>query len=236
VIYVVKFLKGKAIAENFVERGASVVVNYNQDSKGANELVESFQKKGGKAIAIQANIGVVADVKRLFKETVDHFGGLDILVNNAGVHKSEPVAAFTEEDFDYIINSNVKGVFFSLQEAAKIIRKGGRIVNISSGTTKSYRPIGVSVYAASKAAVEQFTRSLAAELGGKEVTVNTVSPGFTETVLLPQSDHEIGKTRSVFGRLGKPEEIAAVVGFLVSENARWVTGQNWGVNGGTTLS
>jgi len=144
---------------------------------------------------------------------------------------AKPGEAFTEEEYDKVFNINTKGTFFGISEAAKVIRNGGRIINISSGLTTAGGSY-MSVYAASKGAVEQFTKCFADELGPKGVTVNTVSPGYTETEMLPPSLIENAIKLSPFKRLGTPQDIADAVAFLVSEKARWITGQNIQVGGG----
>jgi len=212
-----------------------VVVNYTNSEKVAKELVESIHKNGGKAIAVQADVGKVADIKKLFHETIKHFGALDILVNNAGIFKGSLIASTTEEDYDQIFDVNTKGTFFSLQEAAKVIRNEGRIINITTALVHSYRIANMSYYTASKAAVDQFTKGLAAELADKKVTVNSVSPAYTDTDILSAEVKEQVKSASIFNRVGTADEIAEVVGFLVSEKARWVTGQNVSAGGGATM-
>ncbi len=168
-------------------------------------------------------------------EVIGRFGKLDILVNNAGIMPVNPVSAVTEAEFDRIFAVNVKGTFFACQQAATRLAPGGRIINLSSSTTARVMPT-YGAYVATKGAVEQFTRSLAKELGPRNITVNAISPGPTETELFTN-----GKTpdqirqftqMAAFGRLGQPAEIAEVVAFLASEAAVWVTGQNIRVNGG----
>lgn len=227
---------GRAIAERLGKEGASVVVNYGRSANQAQEVVSAVEANGGKGLAVQADISQVADIRRLFQEAVDHFGQLDILVNNAGTGVFQPLAEVTEEEYDATFALNTKGTFFALQEAARRMGDGGRIVNISTGlTSMSGSPSG-SVYIGSKGAVEQFTKVLAKELGGRGITVNTLSPGTTETDLFNQSATEEMKTgytqMTALGRLGQPADIADVVAFLVSEQARWITGRNILADGG----
>lgn len=224
---------GRAIAEGLARKGAAVVVHYSRSAEKARAVVAGIEKEGGQAIALQADIGQVADVRRLFAEATGRLGALDILVNNAGVADYKPVALVTEEDFAATFDVNARGTFFALQEASRRIRDGGRIINISTGGTVAGAPYA-AVYCGSKAAVEQFTKSLAKELGGKQVTVNVVSPGFTDTEMLAQHPQfkTVGAQMSPFGRLGTPEEVAEVVLFLAGSGGGWVTGQNIQAGGG----
>jgi len=225
---------GKAIAEELGRRGASVVINYSQEKSAdaAKQVADGIQKNGGKAIVVKADMSKLADIKHLFSETVKALGGLDILVNNAGTYSANAFVAYSEEEYDRLFALNTKGPFFAMQEAVKIIRDNGRIINIGSGLTKTYNLGYMSLYGATKAALEQFTRALAWELGSKQVTVNTVSPGPTATDQLPESYHKQASEATPFKRVGAVGDIADVVAFLASEKARWVTGQNLQISGG----
>src|SRR4029077_13968703 len=170
---------GRAIAEKLAERGAAVVVNYTLSS-AAEEGAQAITKAGGKAIAVQADVSKAADVKRLFAETEKAFGKPAIVVANAGVFAQKVIADSTDEDFDNIFNINARGAFFTLREAARQVQDGGRIVAISTGGTKLFMA-GAGAYLGSKGAVEQFVRTLAYELAQRQITVNAVSPGYTET-------------------------------------------------------
>jgi 3-oxoacyl-[acyl-carrier protein] reductase len=226
---------GRAIALRLAREGASVAVNYASNAVEAQKTVAEIKAAGGSAVAVQADVGRVAEVVRMFDETLAAFGRLDILVNNAGVMFVKPIGAVTEADFDRIFDTNVKGTFFGCQQAALRLVNGGRIINLSSSTTARFMP-NYNAYVATKGAVEQLTRSLAKELGPRGITINTVSPGPTETELFmtgktPQ-EVEFMAGQSAFNRLGQPGEIAETVAFLASAAAGWISGQNLRVNGG----
>ncbi|MBB3207371.1 3-oxoacyl-[acyl-carrier protein] reductase [Rhodopirellula rubra] len=226
---------GRAIAERLAGDGASVVVNYAGSVEAAGQTVASIADAGGKAVAVQADISKTAEVRRLFDETVEHFGGIDVLVNNAGALFTKPVVDVEEEEFDRLFGVNVKGTFFCCQEAAKRMNEGGRIINLSSTTTALMLP-GYGTYVATKGAVEQLTHVLAKELGSRGITVNAVSPGPTDTVLFNEGKSEEQKRSfaqmTALGRLGQPSDIADAIAMLVSADAGWITGQNIRVNGG----
>jgi len=224
---------GRAIAERLGRDGASVVVNYVNQIDQANAVVAAIEASGGRAIAVQADIGNVPDIRRLFQAAEDHFGGLDIVVNNAATALFKPTVDATEEDFERLFNIIARGTFFSLQETARRIRDGGRIVSISTIGTVLPGP-GASLYLGSKAAVEQFNKVLSKELGSRNVTVNIVSPGLTRTdgLIMPQAAIDQGVAMTPLGRLGEPDDVASVVGFLVGSDGRWVTGQNILAGGG----
>jgi 3-oxoacyl-[acyl-carrier protein] reductase len=227
---------GRAIALRLANDGAAVVVNYAGSEPQAQEVVAGIEKAGGQAVAVQADVSKVADVVRLFDATFERFGRLDILVNNAGVILYKLLADTTEEDFDRLMAINVKGTYFCCQQAAKRMADGGRIINLSTSITATMLPT-YSAYAASKGAVEQITRILAKELGSRQITINAVSPGPTDTELFGQGKTDEEKRRfgqmAALGRLGQPQDIADVVAMLCSDDARWITGQNVRANGGT---
>lgn len=227
---------GSAIAQRLNDEGAAIVVNYAGSSDKAQEVVAQIEAKGGSAIALQADVSKTADIQRLFDQTIEKFGKVDILVNNAGTILYKLITDVTEEDFDKIFAVNVKGTYFACQQAAKRMADGGRIINFSSSTTVMMLPT-YSAYVATKGAVEQITRVLAKELGGRGITVNVVSPGATNTELFMtgKTEEQINRfaQMAALGRLGEVQDIADVVAFLASDDARWITGQNIRVNGGT---
>lgn len=226
---------GREIAERLAENGAKVVVNYASSPAKAEEVVGLIKQGGGEARAIQADISQVAEVERLFRETIEAYGGIDILVNNAGIMTTKPIAAMTEEDFDQQFAINVKGTYFAIQQAFHHMNSGGRIINFSTSVAGQMFPT-YSVYAGTKGAVEQFTRQLAKEFGPKGITINAVAPGpvNTELFTVGKSEEQIAGivNMNAFGRLGEPDDIAGVVLFLASEESKWITGQTLRVNGG----
>ena len=227
---------GRGIAERLAQDGATVVVNYGKSADKAKQVVSGIEAKGGKAVAVQADMSKAEDAGRLVKDTVKTFGRLDILVNNAGMFMFKSLADTTEDEFDRMFALNTKGPYFALREAAQLIQEGGRIVNISTdGTHIGFA--GATAYLGSKGALEQFTKGLAHELAPKGVTVNTVSPGYTITAMLPADPafRQIGEQASPLKRLGTPKDIADVVAFVVSEEARWLTGQNIHAGGGVVM-
>lgn len=227
---------GRAIAERLGREGVSVVVNYAGSADAAQEAVSAIEEAGGKAVAVQADTGQIGEVRGLFEEVEDRFGRLDILVNNAGVAVFNQLAEVTEEEFDQVFAPNVKGVFFSMQEAARRMEDGGRIISISSAAAARMASPGSSFYAGSKAAVEQFTEALAQELGERGITVNAVSPSATDTDTFEEVSTPEGREQAAqatpLGRLGQPEDIADVVAFIASEESRWITGQVIQAGGG----
>lgn len=225
---------GRAIAERLAEEGAIVVVNYGTNAEKAQQVVTGIQAKGGKAVAVQSDMSRVTEARRLVIDTVKQFGRLDILVNNAGRFIPKLLMETTEADFDQIIALNAKGPYFAMQEAAKALKEGGRIVNISTEGTHMSFP-GATAHLGSKAALEQYTKGLAHELAPRGITVNTVSPGITDTGVLTEQYRQLGIQMSPLKRTGLPKDIADVVAFVVSEEARWLTGQNIHAGGGIVM-
>ena len=224
---------GRGIAERLAQEGAAVVVNYRNSADKAQTVVHTIEANGGKALAVQADVSQVNDLQRLFKETIKHFGRVDMVIANAGMFNQKPLMETTEAEYDAMFALNGKGAFFTLQEAGKHLQDGGRIVFISTGATAMSFP-GAAAYKGSKAAGEQFVKTLAKELGPRQITVNTVSPGFTETAMLPNDPafRESGINMSPLGRLGQPRDIADMVYFLVSEEGGWITGNTIQAGGG----
>jgi 3-oxoacyl-[acyl-carrier protein] reductase len=227
---------GRAVAQRLARDGARVIVNYSRHAGEAQSCVEEIRQSGGMADALQADVASLVSVQALFEHARELHGPLDILVNNAGIAIFKPAVDVTDEEYDAVFNLNARGVFYCLREAARTMRDGGRIVNISSGATIS-SGAGGAIYCGSKAAVEQFTRAFAKELAPRSVTVNTVSPGFTESDMLRQIPKfiEVAPSRTPLGRLGQPGDIADVVAWICSPDARWITGQNIQASGGLTM-
>jgi 3-oxoacyl-[acyl-carrier protein] reductase len=229
---------GASIAKNLAAAGASVVVNYSSSKEGADRVVAEITGRGGKAVAVQADVAKEADVIRLFAEAKKAFGRIDVLVNNAGVYEFAPLEAVTAEHFHKQFDLNVLGLILATREAVRYFGpEGGSIINISSVLATAALP-NASVYSATKAAVDAVTRSLATELGPKKVRVNSVNPGMVET----EGVHAAGIAESDFrkqveaqtplGRIGQPQDIAPAVVFLASGDAGWITGQTLHVSGG----
>ncbi|GIO54246.1 3-ketoacyl-ACP reductase [Paenibacillus rhizosphaerae] len=226
---------GRQIALQLADAGAKVVVNYSSNEAKAVEVVQAIEQAGGEAAAIRANVGRLNEVEALFTETLERFGRLDILVNNAGIMGLAPIAEVTEDMFDRHFEINVKGTYFACQQANLHMAQGGTIINFSTSIAGAMLP-GYSIYAATKGAVEQITRQLAKEFGPKGITINTISPGqvATDLFLNGKSEELIDSFRrmNAFGRLGEVDDIANAVELLVSDKARWITGQTIRVNGG----
>ncbi|KAH8825589.1 NAD-P-binding protein [Flagelloscypha sp. PMI_526] len=232
---------GAAMVQALAAQGANVVVNYVTSPAAAEDLAKEINSKGnGKAVTIKGDTSSVAGGTGLIDETVKAFGRIDILVLNAGLMDNKPPAAVDEADFDAHYNINTKTPFFMAKKAAEIMEPGGRIIFISSSLTigASITPIYLS-YLASKGAIEQVSRVLAKDYASKGLTVNTISPGPTDTPLFtagkPAAVIEAIAKQNPFGRLGKPEDIGPVVAFVASPGAQWLNGQNIRVNGGAIL-
>jgi len=229
---------GAGIAKSLAAEGAAVVVNYSSSKAGADRVVAQITAKGGKAIAVQGDVGKAEDVKRLFEKTKETFGSLDILVNNAGVYRFEPLEQVTEDEFHREFNINVLGTILSTREAIKYFGPdGGSVINISSVASTLTPPQSV-VYSATKSALDGVTRVLAKELGARKIRVNSINPGGVET----EGTHSSGIVGSDFanqmiartplGRFGQPEDIAPIAVFLASPESSWLTGEIIMASGG----
>ena len=229
---------GAAIAEHLAAAGAAVMINYASSRAGAEAIVDRIRRAGGKAVAVQADVSKLEDVRHLFAEAKKAFGKLDILVNNAGIYEFAPLEAITAEHFHKQFDLNVLGLLLTTQEAVKHFGpSGGSIVNISSVAATQAPPTG-SVYSATKAAVNAITRSLAQELGPRKVRVNAVNPGVVETEGLHATGFADGEFRKAteaqtpLGRIGQPKDIAPAVVFLASAESAWITGETLYIAGG----
>lgn len=228
---------GAAIAERFGEEGASVVVHYANDRKGAEKVVASIQKAGAEAVAVQGNLSNPEEVTKVFEAASAAFGPIDILVNNAGVFEFRPLEQVDAAHFHRHFDLNVLGLLLATQEAVKRMNgKGGSVINISSVVGESAVPNG-SVYSATKAAVDSFTQSLAQELGARGIRVNSLQPGVTATegfqaMAERKAFEDLALSRTPLGRLGQATDIAGAALFLATEDSAWVTGAEILVNGG----
>jgi 3-oxoacyl-[acyl-carrier protein] reductase len=226
---------GAAIADRLARDGMTVIVNYSGNVAPAEALVEKIEKAGGQARAHQADVSDPAAVTGMFEAAEAAFGGVDVLVNNAGIMHVAPIAENDDTFFDSHIAVNLKGTFNTLRQAAKRLRSGGRIVNLSSSVVGLLQP-GYAVYAATKAGVEAMTHILSKEMRGRNITVNAVAPGPTGTQLFfegkPQAVIDHLTNISPLQRLGQPEDIAGAVSFLAGPDGAWINGQVLRANGG----
>ncbi|MBX3616171.1 SDR family oxidoreductase [Nitrosomonas sp.] len=227
---------GAEIALTLAKAGATVVINYAKDKLAAEEIRTAIiEATGSECIAIRADVSNPDDVKQLFDQTIEHFQQIDILINNAGILLFKEISEIHNDEFDRIIDINLKSVFYTLREATEKLANHGRVVTISSTVTRLMLP-KYGVYAATKAAVEQLTRIFAREMGKRGITANSVLPGPVDTELFRTGktavDIERMAAMAALGRIGESGDIAQVVLFLASDEARWMTGQSIGVNGG----
>ena len=226
---------GAAIARHLASEGASVAITYAKDATAANAVVKAIQGSGGKAFEIQADSVDAEAIKNAVAKTVEAFGSLDILVNNAGTAIPKPFEEDTIEELDHVLSLNVRAVFIATQMALKHMNKGGRIITIGSCVgERNYTP-GLAAYAATKGAVKMFTQSLSREVGGRGITVNNVQPGPIDTDLNPASGDWATpqKANTALNRYGTVDEVAALVAFVASPEAAYITGANLTVDGGT---
>ena len=229
---------GAGIAKRLAEAGAAVVVNYASSKEGADRVVTEIAKNGGRAVAVRADVAESTEIERLFAEAKRAFGRLDILVNNAGIYEFSPLEDVTEAHFHKQFDLNVLGLLLASKEALRHFdAAGGSIINISSGAS-TLTPPNTSVYSATKAAVDAITRSLAKELGPRNIRVNAINPGMVET----EGVHAAGIAASEFrtqmeaqtplGRIGQTQDIAPAAVFLASSDAAWITGETLVIAGG----
>ena len=229
---------GADIAKQFAAEGAAVVVNYASSKEGADRVVDQIAKRGGRAVAVRANVARKADIEHLFIEAKKAFGKIDILVNNAGVYDWSPLEDITEEQFHKHFDVNVLGLLLATQEAVRQFDSaGGNIINISS-TVTSLTPPSSSVYTGTKGAVDAITRTLAKELGPRKIRVNAINPGLVETEGVRSAGFDQGDLRksieaeTPLGRIGQPKDIAPAAVFLASSDSAWITGETLRVAGG----
>ena len=227
---------GRAIAVRFAAEGAFVVVNYAGNEAAAAETLAAIESAGGKAVLSRFDVGSAGEVDTAVKAIVAERGRIDILVNNAGVTRDNLLMRLTEDDFDAVVRTNLKGPFLVTKVVSRqmIRQRGGRIVNMSS-VVGEMGNAGQSVYAATKAGILGFTKAMARELASREITVNAIAPGFITTDMtekLPEAARKEFAERIPLGRFGAPEEVAELALFLASDAAAYVTGQVVGINGG----
>jgi 3-oxoacyl-[acyl-carrier protein] reductase len=231
---------GAAIAKHLADEGAAVVVNYASSKEGADRVVAEIKGKGGRAVAVQADVAKQGDIRRLFAETKKAFGRLDVLVNNAGIYEFVPLENVTAEHFHKLFDLNVLGLLLASQEAVRQFGdSGGSIINISSVASTSAPPTA-SVYSATKAAVDTITRSLAKELGPRNIRVNSINPGMVVTEGTTSSGITAGESdyrrqveaQTPLGRIGQPRDIGPAAVFLASSDSAWITGETLYISGG----
>jgi 3-oxoacyl-[acyl-carrier protein] reductase len=230
---------GRAIAIDLAARGACVLVNYNSSESAAQEVVSAISAAGGKAVAVRGDVSKPEDAGAVIKAAIDAFGRVDILVNNAGTTRDTLLMTMKEEDWDVVIDTDLKSVYNCSKAVVRpmIRQRSGRIVNITSVVGLAGQA-GQANYAAAKAGVIGFTKSLAREVGSRGITVNAVAPGFVPTALtnvLTDEQKESAIKMTPLGRFGKPEEVAYAVSFLASDEAAFITGAVLSVDGGLVM-
>ena len=226
---------GAEIARQLAAAGAKVIVNYAGGKDAAWQVVDNIKQQGGDAIALQADVSKSSEVKALFDAAIAHYGRIDVLVNNAGIMITKLIKDTSDEDFSRQFDINVRGTFNTMRQAATRLADNGSIINFSTSVNRIMLP-AYGTYVATKAAVEQLTRVFSKEVGARGINVNSVSPGPTDTELFTngKSEEVIARLASLsaFNRIGEPDDIARVVVFLASNDAKWINAQNIGVNGG----
>ena len=232
---------GRGIALRFAQEGAAVVINYNRTPKGADEALAEVEAAGGRGLIVQADLSKVEDVRRLIGTAIEHFGRLDILINNAGLETHAPFWEVTEADYDKVLNVNLKGAFFATQTFVQHLmetKRRGKVVNISSVHEELPFP-NFAAYCASKGGLKMLTRNLSVELGPLGININSIAPGAIETPInskLLNDPQKLGALLSQIplGRLGQPGDVAGLAIFLASDDADYVTGSTYFVDGGLT--
>ena len=230
---------GRAIAIALAKEGAEVVINYNGSEERAKEVKQTIEENGGKASVYKCNVSDFAACEAMIKDIVKEYGHLDILVNNAGITKDGLLMKMSEEDFDKVLDTNLKGTFHTIRAALRqmIRQRSGRIINMASVVGVSGNA-GQANYAASKAGVIGLTKTAAREVASRGITVNAVAPGFIETDMtevLPEKIKEASAAQIPLGKFGKAEDVANAVAFLASEDAGYITGQVLHVDGGMVM-
>jgi glucose 1-dehydrogenase len=232
---------GRAIAERFAQEGADIVINYNRTPGGAEEALHNVKAAGRRGMMVKADLSQTAEVRKLVATAIEHFGRLDILVNNAGIETHAPFWEVTEEDYDRVLNVNLKGIFFTTQEMVHHLmqaKRRGKVVNISSVHEDLPFP-NFAAYCASKGGLKMLTRNLGVELGPLGININSIAPGAIETPIntkLLNDPQKLGALLSQIplSRLGKPNDVASLAVFLASDDADYVTGSTYFVDGGLT--
>ena len=230
---------GRAVALQLAHNGAKVVVNYAGNEQAAKEVVELITAKGGHAIAVQADVANADSVDQMVKQAIDAFGRIDILVNNAGITRDTLLMRMKEDDWDAVLDTNLKGIYLCTKAVSRIMmkQKAGKIINMTS-VVGIMGNAGQANYAAAKAGVIGFTKSMAKELASRNITVNAIAPGFISTDMTAVLSDQVksGLVNSIpLGKLGAPEEVAYAVVFLSSDYANYITGQTLNVDGGMVM-